>query len=721
MKMTAMKKTYSRVAGFSLLEVMIAVVVLAFGLVSLAALQGRLFQSGAESKARAAATNIGQQVLEDARSFAFVTPPATGGVAYSGPTYDSLATTTAQAVSVGGVDYTVTKTVTRYCANGAGQFTQTCPGTASAGTPEFKLVNVTVGWTGSDGATKSVQLTDSIAAVAPADAIHLGEEATNSNRSGPQVYIVPPNQSNPAVVPIATGNDQSSASSNPTPDKFAKSGAAITRFSVMNFTGDANSSEVLLNRKTDVSVATCTCASTGTSTATNPAYQMTVWNGAQQAYVDPQPLPAGAAIGLPQTANADPTPDPTCTVCCRDHHENAQRQKPTYVRPDPWRLLTSAEANGKEHYQTNGTTQQTGTGAYIDSCQIIRVNGLLRVAVDAQQSDLLVAPLNSAGTGYENTSFASQYGTRVQTLLGKGVASLDSGYPAPDKRFQTFRLGGTTGSYDETGLNNPRTPGSSLVLSQNQTRQLVAFGLYVDYLSPETQALYLKLKNLGCDANPQPSGCNGITPMQALPFYAVNVASLGTWSVTGNFTVSNLGLVKSTSAAPDADVNLSMRNSNSGLAVATVGSNGAVDPDDASPANTFCDKQRMRNGPGGSAPGACPGAVTVVLTVAFDPASIITVDGGFTMTVDNVNSQFNNGTAIYAVTGASPTVSFSNYADDTTDSKVCLIPGPGVTVTSPLVETGTGAGKTATAGLSVHPVNGGSRTVKVVAPTDICP
>ena len=95
--------------GFSLIEVMIAVVVLAVGLLSLAALQGELFRSGAEAKARANAATLAQQVIEDARTFGFVTAPDAD---YVGNTYNSLATADWEVADVGGVTFDVTRDVT---------------------------------------------------------------------------------------------------------------------------------------------------------------------------------------------------------------------------------------------------------------------------------------------------------------------------------------------------------------------------------------------------------------------------------------------------------------------------------------------------------------------------------------------------------------------------------------------------------------------------------
>ena len=176
--------------GFSLIEVMIAVVVLAVGLLSLAALQGELFRSGAEAKARANAATLAQQVIEDARTFGFVTAPDAD---YVGNTYNSLATADWEVADVGGVTFDVTRDVTRYRFDSAsGTFVEDAASAFSLAVPEFKMVRVVVSWTDSNGNAKSVQMADSIAAISPSDVTKV-IECDSDTSLGPEVWIETPN------------------------------------------------------------------------------------------------------------------------------------------------------------------------------------------------------------------------------------------------------------------------------------------------------------------------------------------------------------------------------------------------------------------------------------------------------------------------------------------------------------------------------------------------
>lgn len=514
--------------GFSLIEVMIAVVILSFGLLALAAFQGTLMRAGAEAKARATATALAQQIIEEGRSFAHVSKPT---VTYAGATYvDSLVGFAGKTISSGGVNYTVDRTVTRYSPTGAPIVAAFDPAT-----PEFKLVTVDVSWTGSDGDTKTVTLDDTVAAIAPADSMNVVRGPLDL-ASGPQVWIEPPNKDNPAVVPIAVGDDKSAASSNPVPRRFTKvdSNTAATLFSVHTFTGSTAGDEVLLNRKLDVAGVTCRC-STGSatkSTATNPAYEPTVWNGKQLAYMEPTPLPTGTKIGLFEDKGSSSRDiEAMCDTCCRDHHESAKREQ----RPDPHRALTSAEAGGAEHYLYTNLTTPISSGVYSEACQLVRVGGRMRITIDPKQNFLLSVPLNATATGHEPANFVTRYSDLVVQYLKDGVGALPSGYLSPTAPFPAF-VGNT---YAPDCATNP-TAGycdilepAPIYLAPGTAKQLVSFGLYVDYINDDTMTAY---KCAGSTSTSD-TECNGLrerNPLETLPFYAINVANLGIWTVDTN-------------------------------------------------------------------------------------------------------------------------------------------------------------------------------------------
>lgn len=621
--------------GFSLIEVMIAVVVLSFGLLALAALQASLFRAGAESKARANATAIAQAAVEDAKTFAFLTPPSASYPV--GDTYAGLATANLGSQEAGSITFHACRQVWRYrSAMGATTFSGLdataaektaspasvsggavsmagCTTTAGSldtpggGIPEFKEVRVTVAWLGADGQLKSVALTDTVAAIAPADAIQVVKGPFEASR-GPEIWIEPPNKDNPAVVPIAVGDDKSAASSNPVPRRFSKvdDNTAATLFSVLTFTGSTAGEEVLLNRKLDVAGVTCRC-STGSGTTyasspTNPAFQPTVWNGKQLAYMEPQPLPTGTKIGLFEDRGSSAKDiEAMCDTCCRDHHESASRNQ----RPDPHRALTALESNGAEHYVFSDLTKSVSSGIYSEACQLIRVGGRMRISVDPKQNFLVSVPLNAAKTGQEPANFVERYSNLVVSYLQESASSLPTGYLSPAAPFPAFvqskyACKGTGDASCDPGYADILDP-APIYLATGGSKQLVSFGLYVDYINADTKKAFdcALGKSTGSDCD----GLRDRNPLETLPFYAINVANLGVWSVQNvgqpNLTVSSPTFANNTGILIDngdggvvtagvpkvttnkcSSVSIDITRSSSGVAGRL-----PIDPDDNSAAN----------------------------------------------------------------------------------------------------------------------------------------
>ena len=266
--------------GFSLIEVLVAVVVLSIGLLALAALQGSLVRGGSAAKAQTQAMALAQQALEQFRGFR----TKTGGS-------DSYAAIVAgsDTVTIGANTYTRTVTVDRYgyVANtgaSGGSFKTTASSTI--GNNEFKNVTVAVSWTDETGATRTVQEGDVISVSAPADSLS-ALASPSSSHQGPKVYI-DPSRFAPGVIPIALGNSQSAAASDPQPESFS-TGHITTRFSVQDYSTSATSNGYdLLSKQFDFALTSCTCNAAGNSTSANPAYGPTYWNGSK--YIAPSTM-----------------------------------------------------------------------------------------------------------------------------------------------------------------------------------------------------------------------------------------------------------------------------------------------------------------------------------------------------------------------------------------------------------------------------------------------
>lgn len=126
--------------GFSLIEVMVAVIVLGVGLLGLAKIQGITLLNSAESRMQTHALNFAQEKIEELRA------------------YGNTSAYTAYATDAVGTDLVgENSTFTRNWVIAA------CPNTV-----ECKNISVTVAWTGIDGTNYDIQLTSQIAELEPA-------------------------------------------------------------------------------------------------------------------------------------------------------------------------------------------------------------------------------------------------------------------------------------------------------------------------------------------------------------------------------------------------------------------------------------------------------------------------------------------------------------------------------------------------------------------------
>jgi Tfp pilus assembly protein PilV len=571
----------SEMRGFSLIEAMIAVVILSFSLLALAALQTGLFRSGAEAKARSNAMSIAQQALEASRSFAYTQRPFP---AYALNTYTQLATGALAASQAGGVTYKGCRQVVRYIYNKAnGQFeaanTVAYSAAASSGaitlncsetvtnaaafdpaTPEFKQVSVAVAWPGDSGEVKTVQLTDTVSSVSPSDSVMV-LKSPDSGILGPNIRITPPGGT--GVVPIAigtneAGEDIAAASSNPKPEQFVDDMSAVTNFTVQTFTGDPTTGSVLLNRQQQVSVASCICRQgTAKSSASNLAYGPTIWNGKQLAYTEPQAI-IGKPIATAIVASSDSEITTVCTTCCRDHHDAPKAKQP--ISFDPYRPDTLRGTDG-DHlhygYKKSGSTYNLATrllagtdtnNEYVEACRLVRVNGRLRVSVDSWMNYLSVIPMNKGvpPTGFENPNFVDVFSNFVSDYIDEAMGAIPSTYPKVPLPSPSSALRVGNATYYNTverpgeGTGTDGTIKIDKATSDADRRQLVDFGLYIDYLSKDTIEAYK------CAVDKDDTGeCAGFgnrNPLEFIPFYAVNVANLGYWrsEVPNVATVSNV-------------------------------------------------------------------------------------------------------------------------------------------------------------------------------------
>lgn len=177
-----------KTSGFTLIEALIGLVVLAVGLLTLANFHTSLLSSSGLSKARTEAINIGQQEIETQRNLILESQ------------YDALADGTRNVTGSNAI-FTVTWDITALPS----------AGTPSPADPERTTVDVTVGWTDAQGAAQSIVLSSIVAWENPA----LG--AVIASQGGPAPAFIPQPQGGADLGIGKTYTDDELAAKGPTP------------------------------------------------------------------------------------------------------------------------------------------------------------------------------------------------------------------------------------------------------------------------------------------------------------------------------------------------------------------------------------------------------------------------------------------------------------------------------------------------------------------------
>lgn len=503
--------------GFSLIEVLIAVVILSFGLLALAALQTRLFQASADAKAQSVAIGLAKDQLETMRSFSSL--QGYRDLTSSGPT------TISDGGALGGVNFTRTVVVDRYALPvGGAAFDNSVPLTGALSSSayvannEFKTIAVQLTWADESGRTHGVRIEDAVAGLDPMDTSR-NQRKIGTQPRGPKVIIYDPSNQD-GVIPIALGDGSETAATNPKPVNVSRAGedAVETRFDVLTYsalTGDGNTGRALAQARVETSVVGCVCSKTAT---TAPVYRPTYWNG--ERYVAPRlatyTAQARATSGVAQSRY--------CDKCCATHHDPGATTGTANPTFSPRNLPHN-------HYKVSASNVLTGELAgngdrYLESCRLIRVDGIFDVAADLSNDYFNLLETGAGGDDY------------VPSVAG--IAN----YQNFALNYLEARYVAQSSGFNSTSSPNPQTYAAGLYSKPNTTqidirtgaeKWLHARGLYIDYLEQSARDAVADAK----------SSCKGVgtSPTQeelrdcvlrVLPFTSINLTELAVWSpITG--------------------------------------------------------------------------------------------------------------------------------------------------------------------------------------------
>jgi len=541
------QKTFSPTRGalgFSMIDVLVAIVVLATGLLALAALQGALTRNGADARARSQVAAFTESVLDRMRFAGYtIVAPSTAiptGTTIAPSSSCSGALTLAQTLAcdanaaqtaAGVSNLRTTITAQLYCGATGGAFT--AASACASGAANYKQVKATSTWTDASGQSRSASFDTTISQVSVSPTDNSLAQQTFAPAVG---YSPVVRESNPGntmgVIPIAISANQDAAATNPKP-VVSNTG---TTFSTLTYVRAASAyGGNQITQRVDTKVVQCSCKFGGPVT-TDPnlatilaqVYQPTYWDGTT--YVTPAKSPDSRTKGV----DSNTTQDSTCDVCCRDRNDGGGNT----VAFDNYTGDT-----GKYQY-VNGTLTLVTSGTYVQACRLIRVGGQYATATDSRNNFFSMLPTSNcaaettpAPTGCTSSLTASDtvpssstetsYATFVKDYLYSNLTALKTnGVPTVlSTSPQTSDPMAVKYNNSPYSLNAPTN--ITITLPNTVTRWLYSRGIYVDHLETLARtALTNAIANCPGTLQTDIQDC----ALPVLPFTTINMTELTNWS-----------------------------------------------------------------------------------------------------------------------------------------------------------------------------------------------
>ena len=516
-------------AGMTLLDVLIAMVIFAFGMLALVQLQGNLGRSMVSGNTQTIASNLAEETIENLRAFERIdTDPDGIESAYADIVDGSFSETR------GGQSFDVTLDVSDWYFQPDRVSVSETP-VAGKAYSDFKTVEVIVNWSGAAFQTNPDQSDNSrlgsgsisMSAVVPSIPVFSTAQVSlygNPNFGGIETNYTP--GLNPDIVSLQIEDNKFKESTTPEPVVFRADELVESWFDVITYNKTEEGATFL--RREEMLGVTCDCeleAPTGGNDGLRPI----TWRGTE--YSEPE------YVSKPFGVSASANQSFYCDVCCQDHHDGGSTAGKDLV--DPFRasdeyLTSGTFAGDHKHYGRNDsgvlTLAETADAQYVEACRMVRKDGFMHVTQDLRQEAMFALPedyLVDAGDLTEYSNYVTQAVTAYEGALDDclaeaGCTSYTAGPPAwlsPDSATPAVVF----------PASDPDSPSQLPTILGATEQQLRSRGIYVDYLSDELRWVINCMQVEGNTGND--CGAEGATsPLEVIPFFDVQLTKLSRWN-----------------------------------------------------------------------------------------------------------------------------------------------------------------------------------------------
>ena len=484
--------------GFTLIEVLIALVVAVVGILAMIQLSGAFLQTTSESDQRTVAYALAERTLEDLRGFDSLNGSTAGQTYFDdiiSSTTASVTVSSGQSTYVFDIDWVVTDNIV----SGA----VITPSVSGASYRKLKEVEVVVSWISPQAG--SVSLSSMIAGIDPNAAALTSNDLTDVAGSTPDVNYNPGVA--PDVIAIDVTGTKLKETTKPLPDVASKNESTEVKFETITYKNSADNNQLI---QEDFLTVNCICtlnANKGTKNGLTPTYQE--FSNVTDGLINKLGEAVDSESGTVKSLGGGLSQSEYCGRCCAYHHDNTDENSTgvTYKTG-----FTPNANHNHPHYDLTGPDPTTdlvlaGDGDdYLEACRFKRVEGIYRLAADWNMIEVNVFPdgylASGASTGL--ASYIDYIKDRVQYEIHTEIASLAGSTAQP-----VLAL-----SRDDTVTNG-------------EAKQALSRTIYLDNFSHDTN-LKSYLQGLVADTVASQQW------FEFIPFYEINTTLLSRWGPTSN-------------------------------------------------------------------------------------------------------------------------------------------------------------------------------------------